>query len=221
MQEEPLTMRSSSARARLGGEDQTAAVSANGRLSSDSPPTRASKRFEVSEDSPRIIVMDGSPADLRLLIDVLSAGAVLLVAPSAEIARQIVAGWLGRDRTFAPGHDVVQCSDLRIDLTEHRADWDGTPLQLTERELQLLATLGSDLGRAWSFRGLVARVWGTTYYGDPTQVRSAIKRLRKKMSMAGAQVDIESVRGLGFRLTAGQSPLSRGGPQGPMSVRSS
>jgi DNA-binding response OmpR family regulator len=45
----------------------------------------------------------------------------------------------------------------------------------------------------------MTEVWGTTHYGD-APLRSTIKRLRRKLFAAGVSLEIESVRGVGYRL---------------------
>jgi DNA-binding response OmpR family regulator len=60
--------------------------------------------------------------------------------------------------------------------------------------------LAEEPGRALSFRELLANVWNIGAHGDASIVRAAVKRLRRKLSVAGAEVRIEAVRGVGFRL---------------------
>lgn len=86
-----------------------------------------------------------------------------------------------------------------LDLAAHRVYWRGLALPLTEHEFQMLAALMEPPGRACTYDELRKRVWGTEY-GDASLVRTAVKRLRRKLPRAGVTVRIEPVHGVGFRL---------------------
>jgi len=89
---------------------------------------------------------------------------------------------------------------LEIDIARRRARWAHHPLDLSGQELDLLALLAGRAGHALTFAELFARVWGLDYPVDATIAHSAVRRLRRKLAAAGAGVEIESVRGYGFRL---------------------
>jgi DNA-binding response OmpR family regulator len=74
---------------------------------------------------------------------------------------------------------------------------DGTPVQLTRREFDLLRYLVENRNRVLSRDRLLARVWG---YAESIETRSVdvhVGRLRAKLRSAGDQ--IETVVGLGYR----------------------
>ncbi len=64
----------------------------------------------------------------------------------------------------------------------------------------MLAALAEYPGRVWGFEELNQKVWGTRFYGGKETIHSAVKRLRRKLARAGADVAVESIRGVGFRL---------------------
>jgi DNA-binding response OmpR family regulator len=134
------------------------------------------------------------------IADLVRAGVLVLIAPSLEEAGR----WLKESRAELSHerspHQVVGFGDLMIDSTSHLARWRGADIPLTERELQILAALAEDPGRAWSFAELTERAWGTAYYGGPATVSAAVQRLRHKLARAGVAAYVESVRGIGFRL---------------------
>jgi DNA-binding response OmpR family regulator len=102
-----------------------------------------------------------------------------------------------------PGPAPIRFHRLEVDLAERRARWDGRELGLSERELELLALLAERGGRACSFKELFTRIWGERYRVDPPVVHTAMRRLRRKLEAAAAEVVLESVRGYGFRMSAG------------------
>src|SRR5699024_11828702 len=94
---------------------------------------------------------------------------------------------------------------LTIDRMLRQVTWDDKVVHLSPREFELLAMLAADTGRVWTFEEIIATVWKTRYLGDTDMVFSAVKRLRRRLASAIAELRIVSVRGVGFRLVvAGQ-----------------
>jgi two-component system, OmpR family, response regulator MtrA len=163
----------------------------------------------VPKQLPPLVILVGEAAtDHYRIHQLLDAGSVIVIARSAAT----VDAWLPRELLerveHKPPHVVISVNKLEVNLTERRARWSGHPLDLTEHELNMLTTLAEDPDRAWTFEELVAKVWGVDFFGDPDMVHAAVKRLRKKLAKAGADLTIQSVRGVGFRL-AGKSRLRR------------
>ena len=147
-----------------------------------------------------------SEADVAAINGSLLAGDVVLVAPS----KRAVGRWLsGRLHDVAdPLHPDARIvvGDLQVDLRSWRASREGVEIDLTPQELRVLAVLAGDAGRAWSFEDLMQAAWGRPSLGDTSAIRSAIRRLRRKLRRSATIVRIESVRGYGFRLMAPRSP---------------
>ncbi|MGH9243588.1 MAG: winged helix-turn-helix domain-containing protein [Acidimicrobiales bacterium] len=128
---------------------------------------------------------------------------MLIMAPDLRTAHAI----LGRQvelEAFADGlrhadEPIVQVGDLEIDRVHCRVRWRGVPLALTRRERDLLACLGAEPTKVWSYERLHAAAWDDRYL-DPASVHAAIKRLRRKLRDAGVKVRVESVRGVGYQL---------------------
>ena len=91
-------------------------------------------------------------------------------------------GGLGLD----PDRQVVRHRDLEAALT---------PL-----EFGLLSALLERPGRVRRFEQLTEQVWGTRHIGDAAAVHSVVKRLRRKLDDLCAPVQLQAVRGIGFRL---------------------
>ncbi len=72
---------------------------------------------------------------------------------------------------------------------------------LTAREMALLTALLSRVGDALTRSELLATVWGPTFDGEPNVVDVYVGYLRQKLrALAGDEVSIQAVRGVGFRL---------------------
>jgi DNA-binding response OmpR family regulator len=86
---------------------------------------------------------------------------------------------------------------LCIDLANHLVTLDGTELDLTPKEYDLLALLAGHPGRAFSREFLLERLWGYEYDGVDRTVDTHIVRLRKKLGALGEQ--IVTVWSVGYR----------------------
>jgi two-component system, OmpR family, response regulator MtrA len=150
---------------------------------------------------PLVVIVGETVRESSRIGELLAAGAVIVLAPNLEAGRRWLASAFEGEADAARRHAVVRLDHLEIDLTTQRARWVDASLDLTKQELQILTALAEDPGRAWTFGDLSTRVWGGVFQGDAAAVRSAIKRLRKKLRRAGARIEIQSVRGVGFRLT--------------------
>jgi DNA-binding response OmpR family regulator len=91
---------------------------------------------------------------------------------------------------------------LQVDVEARSVMVGAAPLDLTRLEFDLLFYLLSNAGRVLSRERLLEHVWGYAFAGDTRAVDSAVKRLRAKLRKAADDADaIETVRGLGYRLT--------------------
>jgi len=90
--------------------------------------------------------------------------------------------------------------DLRLDLRAGRALRAGEPLTLTAREFALLTYLVRRAGRVVSKTEILAGVWDDAFEGDPNVVEVYVARLRRKLDERGGRRQIETVRGMGYRL---------------------
>jgi DNA-binding response OmpR family regulator len=149
---------------------------------------------------PPVVVLVGDGAhDLESVQSLIATGAVVVAARSLEQARSWVEEFTA-DRSRSRSR--ITAGHLELDLATHQAWWAGMPLPITELELRLLATMARSPNRVCSFAELHTSGWRAPYYGDSSNVRTAIKRLRRKLTERRAGIAIRSVRGIGFRLQA-------------------
>jgi two-component system phosphate regulon response regulator PhoB len=97
--------------------------------------------------------------------------------------------------------ESVGVGRVRIDREAHRAWVDRQPIELTAIEFRLLDAFLARPGRALRRSDLLAHVWGGSHHVTLRAVDTHLKRLRQKLGAAGD--DIETVRGVGYRLRAG------------------
>ncbi len=98
----------------------------------------------------------------------------------------------------AVGTEELVVGPLRVDLRAHRVEVDGTEVELTPKEFDLLAHLAGDPGAAYTRRDILEEVWDPNWYGSPKTLDVHVASLRRKL---GHPEWIEAVRGVGFRLT--------------------
>jgi len=98
----------------------------------------------------------------------------------------------------APAPEVLTWGGLVVDPQAYTATCDGTPLELTRTELELLALLMRHPGRVFSRAYLLDAIWGEHYVAGDRSVDNAILRLRRKLGALGEAV--ETVWGVGYRM---------------------
>ena len=93
---------------------------------------------------------------------------------------------------------LLRVGPLTASLDRREAACDGTPLDLTAREFDLLIYLMQNPGVAYSRETLLQNVWGWDFGGGSRTVDTHVLTLRQKL---GDYADlVETVRGVGYRL---------------------
>ena len=123
-----------------------------------------------------------------------------LLARIASVVRR-------RDREKARETErSLQVGDLMLMRDHHIARCGEAVATLTALEFRLLWFLGESEGRLLTRAQILERVWNDVS-GVPTRVVDVhVAALRKKISEVGAHLQINSVRGIGYRLDAIETP---------------
>ena len=109
-----------------------------------------------------------------------------------------------RRRAPEQASDIVRIGALQLDGSTHRVSYQDTPLRLGPTEFKLLNYFMHHAERVHSRSQLLDRVWGDHVFIEERTVDVHVKRLREALGAAGAMV--ETVRGVGYRLTASVTP---------------
>jgi two-component system phosphate regulon response regulator PhoB len=100
---------------------------------------------------------------------------------------------------------VVQVGELRLDPAAHRvtrvADGGEQELRLGPTEFRLLHFLMTHPERVHTRSQLLDRVWGDHVFIEDRTVDVHVKRLRDALAPAGCAQLIETVRGVGYRMS--------------------
>ena len=106
-------------------------------------------------------------------------------------------------RPSGPRPSVLEVGDLRMDPARHRA-WRGdVELLLSPKEMALLELLMRRTGEVVSRTQILDHVWDFAYDGGSNVVDQYIAYLRRKIDRPFDREDIETVRGVGYRLRDG------------------
>ncbi|MEU7904568.1 response regulator transcription factor [Actinoplanes sp. NPDC049118] len=98
-----------------------------------------------------------------------------------------------------PGAEQV-LGNVRIDRRTRQVHVHKVLVALSPKEFDLLAVLAEDPGAVYSRQHLLDTVWDPHYFGPTKTLDVHVAALRRKL---GAPALIETLRGVGFRLTAG------------------
>ena len=87
-----------------------------------------------------------------------------------------------------------------VDRGRHVTEVDGSAVDLTYVEFEILATLLASPGRVYSRNQLLEAVWGSSDFREPRTVDVHVRHLREKIEAdAAAPTRILTVRGVGYR----------------------
>ncbi|MFC0431645.1 response regulator transcription factor [Kutzneria buriramensis] len=94
---------------------------------------------------------------------------------------------------------VVQVGDVHIDLVRHQVTVADEPITLSRKEFQVLALVVGAGGAVCTRERIIAEVWGRSWAGANRTLDVHVATLRTKL---GRPALVETVRGVGYRLTA-------------------
>ena len=94
--------------------------------------------------------------------------------------------------------DLLRMGKLELDEKRHTVSVDGTQIQLTLKEYELLRVFMKNPGIVFSRDSLLSSVWGINFIGESRTVDVHIGTLRTKIGECGNY--IESVRGVGYKM---------------------
>ena len=152
----------------------------------------------MREDSGLMIIMLTARDQVEDRIAGLRAGADdYLVKPFdfEELVARIHA--VARRRLF-PEAGILKAGPITLDQERHLVTLDGSAVELTVKEYDLLFLFLRHVGRVLSRRFILDQVWGHEFY-DENNVEVYVRYLRRKLGDPEHHL-IETVRGVGYRL---------------------
>jgi DNA-binding response OmpR family regulator len=163
-------------------------------------------RLHRKENETPIILLTAKVADDEKVIG-LELGADDYITkpfrPRELVAR--VRAVLRRTGQVEPQAKILRVADITLDRDSHTVKVGDRFVDLTPSEFDLLATLMSAPGRAFSRLDLLDRLQGVAYEGYERTIDVHIKNLRSKIKVDSQTPSyIETVYGVGYRFTREQ-----------------
>ncbi|MCD8337490.1 MAG: response regulator transcription factor [Lachnospiraceae bacterium] len=163
------------------------------------PGTKICQEIRQQNDIP--ILMLNARGEEEDRVDGLLLGADDYVtkpfSPREVVAR--VQSILKRTRPQPPERDII-FSNLTLCPSSYEAAAGDTSIGLMPKEFYVLKCLIDRSGRVINRNLILDEVWGNNYFGDMRVVDTIVKRLRNKLEYGGAQVTIQSVYGVGYKI---------------------
>lgn len=96
-------------------------------------------------------------------------------------------------------HFEIKKDGLYVDTNLYKAFYNNLDLGLTLKEFMLLKLLVNRAGVTIERETLFKEVWGESFIGETRTIDMHIASLREKISKSGAEANIVTVRGVGYR----------------------
>ena len=163
------------------------------------------KAMKTAEPRPAFLILTARDAKSDV-IDGLNGGAddylVKPFEPGELIARiRVIA------RRRYPGRSlVISAGNLSIDIEGRNASVSAVPLDLRRREALILEALVQRAGRVVTRNVLIEAVYGFDDLIESNTLEAQISRLRRKLKDVAANVEISSLRGIGYILRKSEQP---------------
>ena len=117
-----------------------------------------------------------------------------------ELAARVRAVIRRQEYLTAPEAQSLSGGGLQLDYSRRRVLKNGEPVELTQREFELLYTLMKSPGRVFTREMLLDTVWKVDFYGDTRTVDVHVRYLRQKLEDEPDNPKlILTVRGAGYR----------------------
>lgn len=118
-----------------------------------------------------------------------------------ELAARIKANMRRSRGEVLPGGQSDAFGVFTVDANLQEVYKNGRPLELTQREYDIICYFLSSPGRVIPREELMEKVWGYDYYGDLRAIDVAVRRLREKLEDDPANpMHLKTRRGAGYYL---------------------
>lgn len=118
-----------------------------------------------------------------------------------ELMARVKANIRRRDLDYGvrPKGELLRAGALTVDPAAFTVTKDASPVELTQKEFDLLLYLIRERGRVFTREDLMQKVWNYDYFGDMRTVDVTVRRLREKIENdPGKPEFILTKRGVGY-----------------------
>lgn len=110
-----------------------------------------------------------------------------------------VSAHLRREQRSGIKSNVRFFGKLAIDYTAKTVSADGTLLELSRKEYQIIEFLSINVGQIFDKERIYENVWGYDAEGDSSVVAEHIRRIRTKLEKYAEEYHIKTVWGMGYK----------------------
>lgn len=94
--------------------------------------------------------------------------------------------------------EILSCGGIVVDKAAHQVLIDGSSVELSYKEFELLTYFMENKGIALSREKILNNVWNYDYFGDARTIDTHVKKLRSKLGDKGDL--IKTIWGMGYKL---------------------
>jgi len=95
---------------------------------------------------------------------------------------------------------IIKVGNVQIDRKTFEVVINQETILLPLKEFELLSILSSRLNKVTPRAVLIEQVWGVDYEGSEQTLNTHMNRIRERLKKYGATVEIQTVRGIGYKL---------------------
>ncbi len=156
--------------------------------------------FREYSDKPVIVLSAKSMMETRL--EMLRAGADDYILKPFDLDEVLVriGAVMRRSGITTKKEETLSCGKLVFDTVDNSVSYDGNPVSLTAKEMQLLKLFMQYPKKVYTKANLYEAVWNDTYYYEDNTINVHVSNLRSKLKKASGTDFIETVWGIGYRL---------------------
>lgn len=161
------------------------------------------RRFQREYDLPVILVTAKTDEIDRLIgLEVGADDYVSKPFSPREVVARVKAVLRRVERAGSGGaNEVVAVGDLVIDIGRREVSVEGTPVELTRTEFEILSTMASHPGRVYSRLQLLEAVSGDAFEGYERTIDAHVKNIRRKIGDDPKEPRyIRTVFGVGYKV---------------------
>ncbi len=180
---------------------------------------------KISEINPDIVLLDlnlpnSTGFEICKFLREKSGMAILILTSSEQIKDELHALHLGADDFMTkPFHkdrliarinnlirrnkdnlDCIIYKDMKLDLKSNLFYYNNRTVNLTDNQSSLTELLLSNVGMVVEKKKIFEELWGSEEFVDENILQVNMTRLKKTLSPLELQYEIETVRGIGYRL---------------------
>lgn len=155
-------------------------------------------RHKIKNQDSRFVLIT-KPQDIDVRLRAYERGADDCLVDSIDV-RELVAKLRALIRRNSnQTSTVLEAGNLRLDTIAREAYVEGAFLVIPRRELSLLEHFMKSMSRTLSREYLETTFYGVTGDACPNSIEVRVSRLRRRLADADADIEIKTIRGIGYR----------------------